>query len=155
MEKLVKELVKKYSNYISIAKFKFENTKYANILSTLSNKKKKIYPQIYSNQMYYFRENKQFIVNLKHKFTLIINYIFGQGRIECSKYIYRANQNFKGKPFLIPFNEDNNILNFTFTEAKGSNELIFYTRFEQYSDIKEIIHGEELREFVDANKFPI
>ena len=147
--------IKKYSNYISIAKFKFENTKYANILSTLSSKKKKIYPQIYSNQMYYFRENKQFIVNLNHKFTLIINYIFGQGRIEGSKYIYRANQNFKGKKFLIPFNEGNNILNFTFTETKESNELIFFTRFEQYNDIKEIIHGEELKEFIDANKFPI
>ena len=55
--------------------------------------------------MYYIRENKQFIVNLNNKFTLIINYIFGQGRIEGSVYIYRANQNFKGKPLLIPFNE--------------------------------------------------
>ena len=66
--------IEKYSNYLSLAKFKFEDNKISDILSVLSNKKQRIYPQIYSKQMYYFQEVKEFIFNLNHSFRLILNH---------------------------------------------------------------------------------
>jgi len=36
--------------------------------------------------MFYFRENTQFIFNLNHNFTLILNFILGHGKIIGSRY---------------------------------------------------------------------
>ena len=142
--------IEKYSNYTSLIKFKFENEKYSDILSTLANKKQKIYPQIYSTQMYYFRENKEFIFNLNYSFTLIVNHILGQGKIKNYNDTLNMNVNFKGKPFFFPINTGKR--NFSFLQTQ---ELIFYIEFQQYNEIKELTQGETLREFVNANKFPI
>ena len=67
----------KYDNNLSLVKFRFLDDKIVNILSTLSNKKQKIYPQIYSSQMYDLRENKDFIFNLNQNLFLILKYIQG------------------------------------------------------------------------------
>jgi len=147
--------IEKYNNYTSLVKFKVENTKIINILSTLSNKKQKIYPQIYSTQMYYFRENKEMTFNLNKSFTFILNHILGQGTIQTQNYNLNLNVNSKGKPFLIPINKRGITLKFNFNEAEESKELIFYTKFQQNYNIKELTQGETLREFVYANRFPI
>jgi len=147
--------IEKYNNYESLIKFNFENTKIVNILTTLPNKKKDIYPQIFSTQMFYFKENKNMTFDITNKFTLILNYILGQGKIDCPKFSLTANINFKGKPFLINLNRENNTLKFFFNKAKETEELIFYTKFQQNNEIKEITQGEALREFVNAKKFPI
>jgi len=145
----------KYNNYTSLAKFKFENVKIANILSTLSNNKQEIYPQIYSTQMFNFREYKKFIFNLNYNFTLILNYILGQGEIICPKFNLTPNVNFKGKPFLINLNNGENNLEFKINEDEEFKELVFYTKFQQNNEIKEITQGETLREFVNGLRFPI
>ena len=150
--------IKKYNNYESLIKFKYENnTKIVNILSTLSNNKTKIYPQIYSTQMYYFNEYKEFIFNLNNSFTLILNYILGQGKIICPNFNLTPNVNFKGKPFLINLNNETKHLKFLLneTETEETKELIFYIKFQQNNEIKEITQGETLREFVNAKRFPI
>ena len=152
---IISASIEKYNNYASLAKFKFENTNTVNILSTLPNIRQKIYPQIYSSQMYNFRENKQFIFNLNHNFTLILNYILGQGKIICPRYNLYPDVNYKGKPFLIAINKRKNILKFLLNETKETKRLIFYTKFQQDIEIKEIIQGETFREFVNANRFPI
>ena len=150
--------IEKLSNYTTLVKFKFENTKIANILSTLSNIKKNIYPQIYSTQMYYFNENKNFSFYLNQSLILNLNYILGQGTIICPRYTLSANVNFKGKPFLIPIKQGESILSFSLDETKEIKErqkLIFYAKFQQNNNIKEITQGETLREIVNANKFPL
>ena len=141
--------IEKYSNYLSLAKFKFEDNKISDILSVLSNKKQRIYPQIYSKQMYYFQEVKEFIFNLNHSFRLILNHILGQAIITDFKSILNVNSNFKGKPFIITINEGKGSLSFF------PKELIFYIKLQQSNNIKELTHRETLREIVNANKFPI
>ena len=147
--------IKKYNNYTSLVKFRFGNKKIVNILSTLSNEKQIIYPQIYSTQMYYFKENKEMIFNLNQNFTLILNHILGQGIIKILNYTLNPNANFKGKPFLIPINKNGSNLNFYLNETKEPRKLIFYTKFQQNNKIKELTQGETLREFVNASRFPI
>ena len=147
--------IKKYNNYTSLVKFRFGNKKIVNILSTLSNEKQIIYPQIYSTQMYYFKENKEMIFNLNQSFILILNHILGQGIIKILNYTLNPNANFKGKPFLIPINKNGSKLNFSLNENEEHRELIFYTKFQQNNKIKELTQGETLREFVNANRFPI
>ena len=138
----------KYDNNFSLIKFRFLDDKIVNILSTLSNKKRIIYPQIYSAQMYDLREDKDFIFNLNQNLLLILKYIQGGGVINYNNLIFNPNVNYKGKPLFFVFKESNKM-------SFQCKELIFYTRFEKINEIKKITQGEALRDVVKAKMFPI
>ena len=140
-----------YDNNASMVKFIFENEKIASILSTLPNNNKKIYPQIYSKQIYDLsNKNNIFIFDLKRNYSLTLNYIRGQGEIKYSENSLYANENFKGKPFC--FNLSESMKNISF---KYDNELTFYTKIEEINKLKKITQDETLRELIDAKNLPI
>jgi len=139
------------NNKFTLIKFQFENEKIANILSTLINNNKEIYPQIYSKQLYNLRnENNSFIFDLKRNYSLTLNYIQGAGNIKYLKKNIEANENFKGKPFFFQLNKS--IKNIAFSCKK---KLIFYTKIEEIHNIKEITLDETLMEFINSKKLPI
>jgi len=137
-------------NKNSLVKFIFENGKIANILTTLSNNTKEIYPQIYSKQIFDLENNNSsFNFNLKRKYLLTLNYIKGEGQIKYLNLTFYLNENFKGKPFFFNLNESIKNINFQY---KG--ELIFYTKIEESNELKEINQDETLRELLDPTNLP-
>ena len=139
-----------YGNNSSLVKFMFENEQIVNILSTLSNKKQIIYPQIYSLQMYNLRNNKTFSFNMDQYLLLILNYIYGKGVINFSDLKFYENVNFKGKPFFFYLNDT--IKNLSIV---CNNELNIYSKFEEINKIKKINQGEALRDIVRTKRLPI
>jgi len=151
-------LGKKVNKYISqsnygdnaLVKFMFENEEIANVLSTLTIKKEIIYPQIYSLQMYNLINNKTFFFNINQNLLLILNYINGKGVINSPNFTFYENENFRGNPFFLYFNDQTENLSFV-----CNNELNIYSKFEEINKIKEIIQGEALRDFIRTKKLPI
>jgi len=139
-----------FDNKTSLVTFIFENGKIANILSTLSNNSKEMYPQIYSKQIFDIENNRSsFIFHLQRNYLLTLNYIKGQGQIKYQNLTLYLNENFKGKPFFFNLNKDIKDINFQY---KG--ELIFYTKIEESNEFKEINQDETLRELVDPTNLP-
>ena len=138
----------KYGN-ASLVKFIFGNEKIVNILSLLSISKEIIFPQIYTLQMYNFRNNKAFSFKIRQKLLLTLNYISGKGLIKFNHLKFYENSNYKGKPIFFFINETTK--NMTF----DAQELIFYTKFEEINKIKKITQGETLRDIVRSSRLPI
>ena len=151
---IIGEKVDKYisqENYgnASLVKFIFGNEKIVNILSLLSISKEIIFPQIYTLQMYNFRNNKAFSFKIRQKLLLTLNYISGKGLIKFNHLKFYENSNYKGKPIFFFINETTK--NMTF----DAQELIFYTKFEEINKIKKITQGETLRDIVRSSRLPI
>ena len=138
-----------YGNSSSLVKFIFENEQIANILSTLSIKKKIIYPQIYSLQMYNIRNNGTLSIKMEQNLLLILNYISGKGTIQFSDLKFYENVNFRGKPYFFFVNDE--VKNFSIV----CNELNIYSKFEEINKIKKITRGEVLRDNLRTKRLPI
>ena len=133
----------------SLFKFIFENEQIVNILSTLSIKKKIIYPQIYSLQMHNIRNNGELSVKMEENLLFILNYISGKGIIQFSDFKFYENVNFRGKPFFFFLNGE--AKNFSIV----CNELNIYSKFEEINKIKKITRGEVLRDNIITKRLPI
>ena len=126
-------------------------------LSTIYKNRSVINPQIYSSEMFYLKQNIDFNFNLKHNFSLILNYINGNGEIKYYNYSFKVNINFQQKPILFRINETNQKINVT-PQDEGDNGFVFFTKLNyivQKNEIKEINKGEALREIVRVKSLPI
>ena len=135
-------------------KFEFNDNGTKTILSTFSNELNLIYPQIYSFQIYRFYNSVK-TFNFKAKYISIYKHIYGNEIIKLDNYKLKkivTGNNFKGKSISIPVSEIENITFYC------KNELIFYYKLDylqRNKNIKEIVYGESMKEFLFDKYFPI
>lgn len=139
------------SNLISILfRFEFYDNEIKNIISTFKDDNYKIFPSIYSAQLYMLNNiNKTFFFNTSVPSSLTFRWVNGKGILEYSpdeSPKMSLNINFKGKPFSFS-NMDKNQITF-----KNNENLIFYLKLNyKQNDLKEIINGESMSEFMDSS----
>ena len=134
-----------------LIKFKFQNNRIKNIISSFSDKVKNIYPQIYSAQMFYLNNfNKTYILNLKNPFLGDYQYISGDSGIPGNIY---SMKNFKRKLISLHLKRK-----MTFNITTITNKFIYYFQLVPNlirGEIKELEQGKPLVEFTNKTYFPL
>ena len=142
--------------------FEFQNLETKSIISSLHEKIKYFYPQIYSSQMFYNIEfNKTCLFTVTKNYTLINNYIYGLydiygGLIDISfsnYHYFPSTRNQRGIPFTIDIDSKTNNI-----EYSSSLEWLFVLKLEynmRNKGIIEIKSGETISHVMESGYFPL
>ena len=155
---LIKIKLNESAYYIDFI-FIFKNSKNVNILSNFFKKKSVINPQIYSSEMFYLKRKMYFNFNLQHTFSLISNYIDGDGKIKYKDITIKANINFQGKPLLFPISKSIQNISFTPKEINENKDkaLFFFAKLNYINlrdEVKEINLDKTLIDIMKIKSLP-
>ena len=124
-------------------------------LSFFYDKKKKIYPQIYSNQIYKLNSENSFIFAFLNNFYLSLSWINGKGEINYFKSIdFSMDRNDRGRIYstLLPYNKVN-VIRFNNTEEFFLNSRLKFII--ESEAVREIKKEEIISEIIQDTYFPI
>ena len=142
--------------------FEFQNSEIKSVISSLHDKIKYFYPQIYSSQMFYNIEfNKTCLFTVTNNYTLINNYIYGLydiygGLIDISfsnYHYFPSTRNQRGIPFTIDIDSKTKNI-----EYSSSLEWLFVLKLEynmRNKGIIEIKSGETISHVMESGYFPL
>ena len=132
--------------------FKFQNNEIKNIISSYFDKIDKMYPHIYSSQMFSLDNfNKTHMLELKNSFRGNYQYINGDSGIKGNYYSF---PNFKGRLLSLNIDNEKNIT------ISSLHEFIYYLQLKPILgnvDMKELKQGNPLVEILDKDTthFPL
>ena len=124
-------------------------------LSFFYDKKKEIYPQIYSNQIYKINPGNSFVFSFLENYYLSLNWINGKGELKYFESIdFLMDKNDRGKFYstLLPNNKEN-LITFNHTEDFFLNSRLRYCI--ESDIVREIKNEEIISEIITDNFFPI
>ena len=140
-----------------IFKFEFSNNEIKTIIISFWDTVEKIYPQIYSTQMFYihnFTRINEF--QIKNKYSLIYQYMNGSfGRVKFSNINedINATRNYRGRPLAILIDDNINVSNNT-----ANSPFIYYYQLiynNKDGNIEEVKLGEPRSQIINRNQFPL
>ena len=140
-----------------IFKFEFSNNEIKTIIISFWDTVEKIYPQIYSTQMFYihnFTRINEF--QIKNKYSLIYQYMNGSfGRVKFSNINegILATRNYRGRPLAILIDDNINVSNNT-----ANSPFIYYYQLiynNKDGNIEEVKLGEPRSQIINRNQFPL
>ena len=138
--------------------FKFHDTKIKNVLLNFLNIDNKMYPQIYSSQIYQLSEsttnNFLFLLKNQEDYSLVVSRTQGTGYIKLdSGYpsIFYIAKNFRGNSIYFSLNNIQNVI------FGGRQNFIFYIKLSYIgnNEVREVIYGETMNEIIRTNNFPL
>ena len=140
-----------------IFKFEFSNNEIKTIIISFWDTVEKIYPQIYSTQMFYihnFTRINEF--QIKNKYSLIYQYMNGSfGRVKFSNINEDivATRNYRGRPLAILIDDNINVSNNT-----ANSPFIYYYQLiynNKDGNIEEVKLGEPRSQIINRKQFPL
>ena len=140
-----------------IFKFEFSNNEIKTIIISFWDTVEKIYPQIYSTQMFYihnFTRINEF--QIKNKYSLIYQYMNGSfGRVKFSNINedINATRNYRGRPLAILIDDNINVSNNT-----ANSPFIYYYQLiynNKDGNIEEVKLGEPRSQIINRKQFPL
>ena len=140
-----------------IFKFEFSNNEIKTIIISFWDTVEKIYPQIYSTQMFYihnFTRINEF--QIKNKYSLIYQYMNGSfGRVKFSNINegILATRNYRGRPLAILIDDNINVSNNT-----ANSPFIYYYQLiynNKDGNIEEVKLGEPRSQIINRKQFPL
>ena len=140
-----------------IFKFEFSNNEIKTIIISFWDTVEKIYPQIYSTQMFYihnFTRINEF--QIKNKYSLIYQYIngsFGGVKFSNINEDILATRNYRGRPLAILIDDNINVSNNT-----ANSPFIYYYQLiynNKDGNIEEVKLGEPRSQIINRKQFPL
>jgi len=140
-----------------IFKFEFSNNEIKTIIISFWDTVEKIYPQIYSTQMFYihnFTRINEF--QIKNKYSLIYQYMngsFGGVKFPNINEDILATRNYRGRPLAILIDDNINVSNNT-----ANSPFIYYYQLiynNKDGNIEEVKLGEPRSQIINRKQFPL
>ena len=140
-----------------IFKFEFSNNEIKTIIISFWDTVEKIYPQIYSTQMFYihnFTRINEF--QIKNKYSLIYQYMngsFGGVKFSNINEDILATRNYRGRPLAILIDDNINVSNNT-----ANSPFIYYYQLiynNKDGNIEEVKLGEPRSQIINRKQFPL